>query len=125
METVTKPLTVYRTVNEGFLANETFIKNGKQFNIGSQMNYEQIKQALTGAQFTDKGYMSTSYEEPLSHGNILLRINVKGSKALLTSNDKEREIILGRNQKWKITNFKREDENNSWSRYIIDIAYSS
>ena len=124
MEKVTKPLTVYRTVNDGFLKNSTFIKDGRQFELDPQMTYEQIKQALSGAQFVDKAYMSTSYQEPISHGNILMRINAKGSKALLTSNDDEREIILGRNQKWKITNFKRENENDSWSRYIIDIEYN-
>lgn len=39
----------------------------------------------------------------------------------MAGNDTEREVVLGRNQKFKVENVYRENPKDSWSRIIIEI----
>lgn len=117
METVQHTTTLYRGVGQRF-----FAANEKSLGINSSMSFEEMQQALSGKVFTDKGYMSTTHTSNNDYGEILMRIEATpGTKALWTGNDKEREVILGRGQSFKIKRAYREKPDDPWSRTVLDI----
>lgn len=114
MQSTTKSMTLYREVNTWNIEDV--------FGIQPKENtFEALKKASIGHEFSDKGFMST-YHTPTGnqYGGTKMVIDAKaGTKALLTSNTREAEVVLGRNQKWKITNVTR-DKNKDFIFHITN-----
>ena len=104
MEKTKAPMTLYREFSL-FDVERVFGINPKE------NSFDALKESAVGAEFTDKGYMST-YHSPTGnkYGSAKMQISAKsGTDALLSSNTAENEVILGRNQKWKVTDVTREN----------------
>jgi hypothetical protein len=80
-----------------------------------------IDEESVGKTFTNKAYTSTSAEKAknvFTNRNYITNIKVpKGSKALVTSNTTESEVILPRESKFKIESVKPAENAN----FIIDV----
>ena len=115
METIKTTTILYRGVSYGFLESP-------QFGLDPRMRFEELRQNLIGKTFVDKGYMSTTHTPENHYCSTRLKIKATpGTKAIWSGNDKEREVVLGRNQKFKVENVYRENPKDSWSRIIIEI----
>lgn len=104
METTKRDMTVYREFSL-FDVEDVFEIQPK----GN--SFEDLRAAAVGTTFTDKGFMST-YHSPTGnqYGSAKMKIDAKaGTKAILSSNVKENEVILGRNQSWKVTDVTIEN----------------
>lgn len=111
MEVVQRPMEIYRGVSFSFLDNA--------LEIPKTVTFEELSKMLQMRSFTDKGFVScsTSYNEAKRHGPVLLKIKVRpGAMALKTSNDEEKEIILGRNQNYFINSVEKDG-----SRIILNV----
>lgn len=77
-----------------------------------------------GHEYTEKGFLSTSGvldKNVMSRKNVFLRIKVKsGTNAYISTNNKESEIIFGRNTKLKITKASLENEGAYNFKYVLD-----
>ena len=106
MEKTTKDMIVYREVGIDSLV-EQMAKVKPETNT-----FNALKKALVGKSFTDKGYYSSYYEKTNNqYDNTVLETRVrKGTPAILTSNDKEKEVILGRNGVYKILDVNQTDD---------------
>lgn len=105
MENTTQDMTVYREVGIDSLV-ELMAKVKPRANT-----FEALQEALTGKSFTDKGFYSAYYEKTDNeYDDTILETRVrKGTPAILTSNEKEKEVILGRNGTYKILQVGRKD----------------
>ena len=100
--------------------------NSEAFGITKDMNYKEVQKNIIGKKFKDLGYVSTTYGDESDYGSIHLKIKCpKGTKAIWTGNDKEKEVILSRGTTFKVNDYKRENENNEWSKIIIDLEVIS
>lgn len=82
-----------------------------------KMSFNDLKEYATGKSYTDKGYASCTYGETQNYGSVQLNITAKpGTKAIMTSNDKEKEIILGRDQTYQINGCRMEGH-----RIVFDV----
>jgi len=98
----------------------------KSFNVVRYVLYDYLNQlgiksdaklsGTIGKKVTEKAYISTSYDEnkngvPWGPGmSIKMNIRVsKGTKMIVTPNEKESEVILGRNTSYVINDVKKID----------------
>ena len=101
------------TTQEMTVRREIYSHNiPRVFDIQPKDNsFEALKEAAVGHTFKDAGYMSTYYEKTeANYGDVTMVIDCKpGTEAILTSNDREKEIILGRGQSWNITDVQKNN----------------
>lgn len=105
MQSTTKEMVVTREVNAWDMVDSIL-------NINPPENtFKSLRDTAIGIEFTDKGFMSTYHTDVGNkYGSAKIKITAKpGTKALLTSNTKEAEVILGRNQRWRVTDVTMED----------------
>lgn len=109
MEKMKSPITLYRGVDFNFTRNQLGISAEEE----RKMSFEDLKNRVVGTEYTDKGYTSTTYASDHSYGSgFKLIINAKeGTKAIWTGNDEEKEIVIGRNQTFKISDVRQEKGN--------------
>lgn len=118
MQPTKKNLMLRRGVDTNLLKIESL-------GLDEKMSYEDIKSTIIGKEFKDLGYTSTSYEDISDYGHIHLEIECpKGTRALWTSNDKEKEVILARGTTFKVKQYEREKENDSWSpiKMVVEVV---
>jgi hypothetical protein len=80
----------------------------KALGANKNMSIDQLKKQLVGKGLSDKAYMSTSYDSGANvfkNKEIIMNVNAKaGSKAYITGNMEESEIIFARDTKYIISN---------------------
>lgn len=92
----------------------------------SDSNKEDFKNLLGGLDYTQKAYTSTTAsEEHSSYDNYPVKLNMiisKGTPAIVTSNFREHEIVVGRNRKYKFTkNFYVKTLPSGKKQLVIDV----
>ena len=105
MQPTTKKMTVFREVNPWDMVDSILKINPPE------NTFESLRNTAIGTEFTDKGFMSTYHTDVGNrYGSAIMKITAKpGTKAILTNNVNEAEVILGRNQRWKVTDVTMED----------------
>ena len=83
--------------------------------------------ALARASYTEKGYTSTTYlQTHPSFDTYAIRLNIvgkKGTKAIMTANHAENEVLLGRNAKYDFTGgFRVERTPKGVDQLVIDVV---
>jgi 8-oxo-dGTP pyrophosphatase MutT (NUDIX family) len=86
---------------------------------------KQLTKKLVGKEFTEQAYMSTSYDEKAnrnSWNDVIMNITAKaGTKALVTTNDEESEVILGRGTRYKVTGVHAQEGGVNGSQIVLDV----
>lgn len=113
MRPIERNIKAYRNVNDMFnsgiykdivgVDNEIINKA-----IDGEDVTDKLKQAI-GKTITDKGYLSTSYDlnKSVVSGVVGFEFNIpKGTKAIVSGNDKESEILIHRNASYTITDIE-------------------
>ena len=104
-----------------------FLKaNSEAFGITEDMGYKEVQKNIIGKSFKELGYSSATYGDESDYGSIHLKIKCpKGTKAIWTGNDKEKEVIISRGTTFKVNDYRRENENDAWSKIIVDLEVIS
>ena len=101
MRTLKKELSVTRNVDENYL---------KRLGISSNSTNDQMKKVI-GAEITEKSFISTSYnanQNVFKNKKVQIKLYAKkGTKAFVTDNDQESEIIFARNSSYTITGVRQ------------------
>lgn len=118
METTVAPMTVYRELNLEDIISLLGIDRSKVTTV------EDLQRVAVGKSFIERGFMSTYYEKTDNayYGATFVIDAQAGTQALFTSNDLEREIILGRNQEWVVTSAELTGEDDWHRRWIFHIT---
>lgn len=120
---------VYRYVDDDALESITGIKAPvATLKMSSEEFFGKVRDTARmitlGHEYTEKGFLSTSGvldKNVMSRKNVFLRIKVKsGTNAYISTNNKESEIIFGRNTKLKITKASLENEGAYNFKYVLD-----
>ena len=95
----------------------------------SEANAEILKKQITGEIYTEKGFMSTSYDKNCARQTkFMLEVNApKNLQAVLIEElgkKQEKEVLINMNTKWKVTNVSiSSNKNTKKDYYLITIKY--
>lgn len=95
----------------------------------NEENLEKLKKTLIGTQFTEKGFMSTSYKrEAAKQTKFIFAVYApKNLQALLLEDlgkREEKEVLINKNTKWEITDILTYvDKNTKKQHYSVIIKY--
>lgn len=94
--------------------------------IATPQGAQKFAQALRNASYTEKAYTSTTYwDTHPAFNNRQIRLNIiarPGTPAIVTSNHREAEVLLGRNLHYRFTGgFRVETTSAGVQQLVIDV----
>ena len=96
----------------------------------SESNAEALKKHLAGTTFTEKGFMSTSYDKSAAkQTKFMFEVYApKNLQAVLLEDlgkKQEKEVLINKNSNWEIVNIRTDiNKKTKKSYYLITIKYS-
>ncbi len=95
----------------------------------NEENLKMLKDKLIGATYTEKGFMSTSYDINCAKPTkFRFEVNTpKNMQAVLIEDlgkKKEKEVLINKNTRWKVTNISiKTDKKAKRDYYLISVKY--
>ena len=125
MRSLSKNVQLVRTLTYDQVENNIGIKFDtiQKITDSGSTDYK-VLDKMVGKTFSRKGYMSTSYQESqnaMQGAQVMFEIKVpKGTKAIVTGNKMESEIILNRGLKYKITGYRVKTLTGTRKQVIVE-----
>lgn len=111
MRPLSEDVTLHRFITPEALETITNMKG--LFSGSEEQILENLRKNLVGGSLQDAGFASSSYDPAanvFTSRGVMIRVQArKGTKAIVTANHTESEVVLHRNAKMDIINVSRED----------------